>query len=94
MTFEKPVGVSGVVKFDAEKYRWFGKSGGQCYKLYIAGGQVTVSLAEDSDKIKISVTDTGIGIAAEDLPQLFSKFFRLDSAVKMVPNHRFGFVYF
>ena len=69
-----------------KKYRWFGKSGGQCYKLYADGGQVTVSLAEDSDKIKISVTDTGIGIAARDLPQLFSKFFRLDSAVKMVPN--------
>jgi two-component system sensor histidine kinase HydH len=39
------------------------------------GGVLTVSVVLDEDKISIKVVDTGIGIAEEDLAQLFEPFF-------------------
>lgn len=40
-------------------------------------GRVTVSLGEEGDRLSISVTDTGRGIAPEKLPRLFLPFERL-----------------
>jgi signal transduction histidine kinase len=42
------------------------------------GGTVTVSVWIDANALKISVADTGVGIPAEDLPQLYDRFFRCD----------------
>ncbi len=39
------------------------------------GGTLTVSAIETEEKICIKVTDTGVGIREEDLPQLFEPFF-------------------
>lgn len=41
-----------------------------------AEGQVTLRVREDADKIAIEVEDTGSGIAAEDLPNIFDRYFR------------------
>src|SRR5262249_39316412 len=41
-----------------------------------AGGSVDVALTEQGGELQCSVRDTGIGIAAEEIPLLFSKFFR------------------
>jgi signal transduction histidine kinase len=41
-----------------------------------AGGEVTVSVHTDGDQAMLSVQDTGIGIAAEDLPRVFTRFWR------------------
>jgi len=38
------------------------------------GGQVTIKLEEKKDVIECSISDTGIGIAEEDISRLFSKF--------------------
>lgn len=43
------------------------------------GGNVWVRAAADDDFVRVSVTDEGIGIAEEDMAQLFTKFYRVDS---------------
>jgi two-component system phosphate regulon sensor histidine kinase PhoR len=45
------------------------------------GGQIEVRLSQLPQEIRISVKDQGIGIPAESLPKLFSKFFRAENAV-------------
>jgi signal transduction histidine kinase len=44
------------------------------------GGTVSLSLKEDEDWVTFSVRDTGIGIAAGDLPHIFERFWRADPA--------------
>jgi PAS domain S-box-containing protein len=41
-------------------------------------GRIGVSVNLSGDKVLIKVTDTGIGIAAEDLPRVFDLFFQAD----------------
>ncbi|HEX9595206.1 MAG TPA: ATP-binding protein [Candidatus Saccharimonadales bacterium] len=47
---------------------------------YTPEGKVIVKLAADDEHIVVSVSDTGLGIAQEDLPHLFQKFYRVDSS--------------
>ena len=44
------------------------------------GGTVTLSLDIEGDSVVLSVRDTGLGIAASELDQLFSRFFRATTA--------------
>ena len=41
-----------------------------------SGGRITVEVRSQKDLAQIFVTDTGEGIAAEDMPHLFSRFWR------------------
>ena len=47
------------------------------------GGRVTISLREEGNKVIGTVADTGIGIAAEDIPKIFSGFYRAEAAKKI-----------
>lgn len=49
-------------------------------KFTKSGGAVTISLRRDGSWLSLSVTDTGIGIAAKDLPRLGSPFFQARSS--------------
>lgn len=46
-----------------------------------AGGLVAIGVAQHGDFVKIFVRDQGLGISEEDLGQMFTKFFRVDSAM-------------
>ncbi|MBO7132161.1 PAS domain-containing protein [Candidatus Saccharibacteria bacterium] len=44
------------------------------------GGSVYVNVRGDGDRVLINVTDTGIGISADDLAHIFQKFYRADNS--------------
>lgn len=46
---------------------------------YTREGSVTVNITADTEHATFSITDTGIGIANEDIPHLFQKFYRIDN---------------
>ncbi|HEY6008267.1 MAG TPA: response regulator [Geobacteraceae bacterium] len=49
------------------------------YKFSSDGGRVTITLAREKEAILLVVADRGIGIAGEDLPKIFEKFYQVDA---------------
>jgi heavy metal sensor kinase len=45
-----------------------------------AGGEVKLSLERDTQWVRVTVSDNGMGIPAEDLPKIFDRFYRVDKA--------------
>jgi len=53
---------------------------GNAVKYSHVGGKVSVTAETRGDKVVISVADTGIGMADEDIPYIFDGLFRAKSA--------------
>lgn len=47
---------------------------------YTKQGGIKVGVDVDSNRVRFTVTDTGIGIPEEDVPHLFQKFYRVDNS--------------
>ena len=52
---------------------------GNAIKYSHVGTEVAASAEEKNDRIVITVTDSGVGIAEEDLPMIFDGFYRAES---------------
>jgi len=52
---------------------------GNAVKYTLEGGRVVVSVKKESGFAKVSVTDTGVGISAEDQRHLFEEFYRVEN---------------
>ncbi len=48
------------------------------YKFSGDGGRVTITLTRSEDAVILVVADRGIGIARDDLPKIFEKFYQVD----------------
>jgi len=48
----------------------------------IEGGQIIIKVEKKPPYVEVSVSDTGIGIPKEELPKLFTKFFRASNVLK------------
>jgi signal transduction histidine kinase len=60
-------------------------------KFTDGGGKVTVSIAANGDSARLVVADTGIGIPAGELAQVFSRFFRASTATqRAIPGTGLG----
>jgi signal transduction histidine kinase len=44
-----------------------------------SGGTVKLTVEDDSNYVKVSVSDTGVGISARDLPKVFDRFFQVET---------------
>lgn len=54
------------------------------------GGEVEVSITTSGENIRINIRDTGIGIAAEDIPKLFVPFQRIGAEISEVEGTGLG----
>ena len=49
-------------------------------KFMPSGGKINLTVHSEDDVLKVSVSDTGQGISAEDLPRIFQRFFHKDKS--------------
>jgi len=75
-------GVEGLYLFDEEKWeKIIFNLVNNALKFTPEEGSITVSLVKNSnDHVQLTVTDTGIGIPADQLPKIFERFYQVDAS--------------
>lgn len=53
---------------------------GNAIKFSCPGGQITIKATPGDDEVTVVISDTGLGIAPEHLPKLFTKFYQVDAS--------------
>ena len=53
---------------------------GNAFKFTPVGGTVTITFKEENKRAVVTVADTGIGLAPDQLEKIFDKFYQVDSA--------------
>ena len=80
LTFQPDPELS-TVYIDTEKIeKVFANLISNALKFTNRGGKVEVSTKEVEDRIEVKVSDTGIGIAKEDIPHIFDRFHQVDGS--------------
>lgn len=54
------------------------------------GGRIAISLTREGESAVVSISDTGVGIAEEDIPQIFDRFFHRDRTEHAPPVNGLG----
>jgi signal transduction histidine kinase len=89
----EPPGFDFEVEANAESlFRVFLNLIGNAVKYTPEGGAVVVRLDGTDHQVQVSVSDTGIGIPAAALPQLFTEFYRAPNAKAFGPGTGLGLV--
>lgn len=82
-----------VIDVDRERItKAFGNIISNAVKFTNSGGRITVIVQDFGKEIEFAVTDTGVGIAEENLPKLFQKFSKIQQAGTPLGGAGFGLV--
>jgi two-component system phosphate regulon sensor histidine kinase PhoR len=90
---EQPADIAAQVMADHDMiYQVLVNLASNAIKYTPSGGTVTVAVRIDVNRrhVTVAVSDTGIGIAQDDLPHLFDKFYRVDAHKDIAPGTGLG----
>lgn len=76
LNFEKQSGFMPLVDIDVEKIKSVLINLIDNALKYTEKGGVTVTVRQEGDFVVVAVKDTGVGISEEELPKIFTKFYR------------------
>ncbi|MBD2699593.1 response regulator [Spirosoma sp. BT702] len=78
--------VEGNYYFDAEKLERIVYNLTANALKFTKNGTITVTLTTTSERIKLTIADTGIGIPEQNLPHIFDRFYQADNAYAAMPG--------
>ncbi len=69
-----------ILASDDDLYEIILNLGENAVKYNVEGGSVFISIKKQDSNVKITVTDTGVGIPEHDIPYIFDRFYRVDKS--------------